>query len=288
MGLLNITATVTSLADNTVLGELPFVYYPKYNCYACEVDINDLELEEMEEAKVDITLESSDEQITTTYQGESIYIFNTDDSYVKDRTQEDVDRVKELNEKWRYDELSDAEKAEWEAGLKGALKDTDITRIQTLTNQTLDWYIKKYDSFDNTHAYYIDALNFFSSVIPDNLFFYKAGLQTMLVQLNKLITWMYSQPYEDMPDRFEEILANNFWLTYGFNQQIPQAVVEHTDYMAWNDLEIILYVVFLTVIYYNVYVQKRQSTDFRWQGVIEMSGDIFYTNSDVYCGSTLI
>ena len=110
----------------------------------------------------------------------------------------------------------------------------------------------------------------------------------MLVQLNKLITWMYSQPYEDMPDRFEEILADDFWLTYGFNQQIPQAVAEHTDYMAWNDLEIILYVVFLTVIYYNVYVQKRQATDFRWQGVIEMSGDIFYTNSDVYCGSTLI
>ena len=50
--------------------------------------------------------------------------------WIYDRTQSDVDRVRELNAKYIAGTISDDEKAEWAAGLKGALNVSDLNRIE--------------------------------------------------------------------------------------------------------------------------------------------------------------
>ena len=59
---------------------------------------------------------------------------------VTNRTQADVDRVKELKAKG-YESLTPEEKAEWVAGLKGSLNESDVLRVQNniqLLSDTLD------------------------------------------------------------------------------------------------------------------------------------------------------
>lgn len=51
--------------------------------------------------------------------------------WITDRTQSDVDRVKEIAAKARTDTWTEAERAEWVAGMKGALSYTDFNRIES-------------------------------------------------------------------------------------------------------------------------------------------------------------
>lgn len=51
--------------------------------------------------------------------------------WITDRTQADVDRVKELHEKANVGTWTEAEQAEWAAGMKGALSYTDYNRIES-------------------------------------------------------------------------------------------------------------------------------------------------------------
>lgn len=51
------------------------------------------------------------------------------DNLITDRTQADVDRVEELKGKWLSGTITDAEKTEWLAGMKGAYNYTDLNRI---------------------------------------------------------------------------------------------------------------------------------------------------------------
>lgn len=55
--------------------------------------------------------------------------------FVYDRTQADVDRVKELNQKYLARTITEEEKTEWSAGLKGALNISDLNRIESNTAQ---------------------------------------------------------------------------------------------------------------------------------------------------------
>lgn len=50
--------------------------------------------------------------------------------WVYDRTQEDVDRAKKINQKYLSGVITDSELAEWNAGLKGALNTCDLNRIE--------------------------------------------------------------------------------------------------------------------------------------------------------------
>lgn len=52
-------------------------------------------------------------------------------TWITDRTQTDVDRVKELHEKANLKTWTAAEQAEWAAGMKGALSYTDYNRIES-------------------------------------------------------------------------------------------------------------------------------------------------------------
>lgn len=51
--------------------------------------------------------------------------------WITDRTQSDVDRVKEIAAKARTDTWTEVEQAEWVAGMKGALSYTDFNRIES-------------------------------------------------------------------------------------------------------------------------------------------------------------
>lgn len=51
--------------------------------------------------------------------------------WITDRTQSDVDRVKEIAAKARTGTWTEAEQAEWVAGMKGALSYTDFNRIES-------------------------------------------------------------------------------------------------------------------------------------------------------------
>lgn len=51
--------------------------------------------------------------------------------WITDRTQSDVDLVKEIAAKARTDTWTEAEQAEWVAGMKGALSYTDFNRIES-------------------------------------------------------------------------------------------------------------------------------------------------------------
>lgn len=50
--------------------------------------------------------------------------------FVFDRTQDDVDRVKELNKKYINGAITDEEKEEWFEGSKATLKFSDLNRIE--------------------------------------------------------------------------------------------------------------------------------------------------------------
>lgn len=51
-------------------------------------------------------------------------------TWITDRTQADVDRVKELTAKARSGTWTTAEQQEWASGMKGALSYTDYARIE--------------------------------------------------------------------------------------------------------------------------------------------------------------
>ena len=51
-------------------------------------------------------------------------------TWITDRTQADIDRVKELTAKARSGTWTEEEQAEWAAGMKGALSYTDYNRIE--------------------------------------------------------------------------------------------------------------------------------------------------------------
>lgn len=52
-------------------------------------------------------------------------------TWITDRTSEDVQRAAELTEKGRLNTWTEAEQAEWSAGMKGALSYTDYNRIES-------------------------------------------------------------------------------------------------------------------------------------------------------------
>lgn len=52
-------------------------------------------------------------------------------TWITDRTKYDVDHVNELHEKANYGTWTEAEQAEWVAGMKGALSSSDFNRIES-------------------------------------------------------------------------------------------------------------------------------------------------------------
>ena len=57
---------------------------------------------------------------------------------ITDRTEEDVNRVKAMQKKG-WAKLTEAEKAEWDAGMKGAYNYTDLNRVETAVSYLRDY-----------------------------------------------------------------------------------------------------------------------------------------------------
>lgn len=103
-----------------------------------------------------------------------------------DRTQEDVDRVKLLNQKYQNGTITEVELAEWNGNLKGALNKSDLTRILfymnyfaenlsiALTPQTLpeipreSWYETLHDNLELLRSNY--STHETTPEVPDNPF----------------------------------------------------------------------------------------------------------------------
>lgn len=93
---------------------------------------------------------------------------------ITDRTLADVQRVKELNKKYKNGTITTAERAEYLSGMKGAYNASDFNRVGTVIEyiaQKLhdngyglgldvktDWTTSDVPTADNT-AYYLDAVN---------------------------------------------------------------------------------------------------------------------------------
>lgn len=61
--------------------------------------------------------------------------------FIFDRTQADVDRVKDLNKKYLSGTITDEEKEEWLAGSKGALNLSDLNRIENNIETLASYFI---------------------------------------------------------------------------------------------------------------------------------------------------
>ena len=101
-------------------------------------------------------------------------------SLITDRTERDVERWRVLHNKG-YAALTEDERAEWNAGLKGAYNHTDMNRVESavvfITNRLLEvgiyvepivhpeWHIEDHPTKDDMQRYY-DNIALLRSVLP--------------------------------------------------------------------------------------------------------------------------
>ena len=81
---------------------------------------------------------------------------------ISDRTQADVDRVKELNIKLLHGTETEAEYLEWVAGLKGAYNAADLNRVSETTERLGEYMIARENAlinFRNTYQIGSSAYN---------------------------------------------------------------------------------------------------------------------------------
>ena len=101
-------------------------------------------------------------------------------SLITDRTEQDVERWKALHNKG-YDALTMAEKAEWDAGLKGAYNCTDLNRVESavvfITNRLLEvgiyvtplvhseWHVEDHPTKEDMNRYF-DNIALLRAALP--------------------------------------------------------------------------------------------------------------------------
>jgi hypothetical protein len=98
----------------------------------------------------DITIEARDYAGNVTTWHETIEYYDL--RFVFDRTQDDVDRVKELSKK-NWDDFTAAEKKEWNDGMKGAINASDIKRIKWNINELAKMLDIEVQDFDYNTIY---------------------------------------------------------------------------------------------------------------------------------------
>lgn len=122
--------------------------------------------------------------------------------FIHDRTQADVDRARELTQKYLNRTITDAEKAEWATDGKGALNVSDLNRIEGNTEE-----------------------------IAENL--------AIVVQTK---TWDYNdipQASDYLRIRNNVQAVRNAWMVLADTPDTP--VQPLTTYQKWNDIERILH-----------------------------------------------
>lgn len=91
-------------------------------------------------------------------------------SFIYDRTQADVDLVKDLNKKMQNNTATESEKQKWHSNLKGALNTSDLFRIENDIQIISDLLgislVSKRDNLPElpTHDYYVQLINNVTSI----------------------------------------------------------------------------------------------------------------------------
>lgn len=96
----------------------------------------------LQDGRYTITITASDMDENTSIETLEILINNDPSHYILDRTQADVDLVKELHEKWMNGTITEEEKELYATDLKGARNKSDFERI--ITN--MDYIALMFDS----------------------------------------------------------------------------------------------------------------------------------------------
>ena len=129
---------------------------------------------------IDLVATNSD-GLTTTNENEDIYIFILL-SFITDRAQSDIDRAKELIQKFYAGTITEAELLEWQSDLKGTLNKSDIQRIHDNFNLAITNYFSEVDIYDD------DDLSDILALLTDE-FPLKEHFQDLLDHLNALLSW---------------------------------------------------------------------------------------------------
>lgn len=126
-------------------------------------------------------------------------------TFVYDRTQKDVDRIKELTEKYLNGTITDEEISEWNHDSKGVFNLSDINRIES-------------------NISYIASLLI---IFPDTK-------QWELGDIPRV------SDYERIKDNVQTI--KDAWITLSFTPEAPEQPLN--TYQKWNDIEKILFDVY--------------------------------------------
>lgn len=174
--------------------------------------------------QITLTATNSDGQTGTNIR-EKIYIFILL-SFVTDRSAEDVARIKELIQKFYLGTITEAELAEWQTDLKGALNKSDITRIKNNFSTAITNY------FSQVATYSDDDLSDLDS-ITTNEFPIQEHLQYLLNHLDELVEWAQSH------DLYEYDLPG-----------VPDMPLN--TFSSWNDIETIIERIYLRTIDHHI------------------------------------
>lgn len=104
---------------------------------------------------------------------------------VYDRTKADVEKVKKLAQKWTADTITDSEKAEWNAGLKGAMNAVDLNRIEA--------WLKYAEQELRARGYYC-GMTFRSSNYTQTNILYRSDLDRIRKNVDTLRNCLYAIP----------------------------------------------------------------------------------------------
>jgi len=174
--------------------------------------------------EITLTATNSD-GISATNTKEKIYIFILL-SFITDRAQSDIDRVKELISKFYNGTITEEELLEWSNDLKGTLNKSDIQRIHYNLQTAITNYFSEVSSYTDDDV--SDILDLVSDEFP-----LKEHFQYILEHLDALISWA------------------------GLNQLLDYDVPSTPSFplnniKAWNDIETIIEKIYLRTIDHHI------------------------------------
>lgn len=191
------------------------------------------------------------------------------DTLIYDRTQEDVDRVKELKSRILlngWNTLTSAEKSEYLAGMKGAYNASDLNRV----GQAINYVAQE----ETSMATALTAYRVAKGVAPDSQF--DLPFDASQISVNPKTDWAVT----DVPN---ETQANDLLSDLGEVRQsltLPADVppipttLNGLDYITANAIEYILFAI----------DQTLDGIDEDIKGKIDRSADAWIYSSEMNCG----
>lgn len=237
LGVLALLTPVRGPSSESTSSSKWLTYNEELDAFVCEVDLDDLEPGCEYSCKLYTYLEDAP-STANLYTKQDIFLYRTLEGLVTDRKQEDVDRVKELRKKWYDNAMTLADKAEWNAGLKGAINNQDIQRIKTKIEDIDDNYNPEQISYDMD--------NILGIIGP--VYYNNSGFINLNSAINSLLTWIFTNSTQTQQDMYNE--QKDFYY-----ESLPPAVLSYNYFEAWNDVEKLL-LLYFRILIYDIYEYK--------------------------------